>query len=70
MSTSVRDNGAIDDGQVVTEAINKKGRAGIVKNKLKRQLLYRKERLRKAREKRDRKQNRKREAEQLGEEVS
>ena len=46
-----------------------KWRSGIIKNKLRRQLLHRKERLRKARERHERKEDRKIKAEELGEEV-
>lgn len=68
MATSNEANGV---DQTLTETISTtpKGRAGLVKNKLRRQLIYRKERLRKAKEKHDRKVKRKREAKQLGEEV-
>jgi len=48
-------------------------RSSLIKNKLKRQLFYQKERLRKAKEKRDRKESRKRKVEELaelGEDVS
>lgn len=61
------------DNQNVTEApVSKRqrGRSGIIKNKLRRQLLYQKEKLRRAKERRERKAKRKREAEQLGEEVN
>ena len=47
--------------------------SSLIKNKLKRQLFYQKERLRKAKEKRDRKESRKRKVEELaelGEDVS
>ena len=71
MATSVTSKEPDGADQALTQVISttQKGRASLVKNKLRRQLLYRKERLRKARERRDRKEKRKREAEQLGEEV-
>ena len=68
MATSNEADGT-DQGLAETISTTPKGRASLVRNKLRRQLLYRKERLRKAKEKRDRKEKRKREAEQLGEEV-
>lgn len=71
MATSVASKEPDGADQVLTQVISttQKGRASLVKNKLRRQLLYRKERLRKARERRDRKEIRKREVEQLGEEA-
>ena len=71
MATSMTSKEPDGADQALTQVISttQKGRASLVKNKLRRQLLYRKERLRKARERRDRKEKRKREAEQLGEEV-
>ena len=68
MSTSAGNDEANDDPSG-TATSRQKGRSGIIKNKLKRQLLYRREKLRKAKERRERKENRKRKAEELGEEV-
>ena len=71
MSASVTNDGASGDDQDTTgtNTSRQKGRSGVIKNKLKRQLLYRKERLRKAKGRRERKVDRKRKAEELGEEV-
>lgn len=71
MSTSARNDEAdgVDNDPSGTATGRQKGRSGIIKNKLKRQLLYRREKLRKAKERRERKEKRKRKAEELGEEV-
>ena len=68
MSTSVTNN-ADDHDPTEANISRRQGRSGIIKNRLKRQLLYRREKLRKAKERRERKENRKRKAEQLGEDV-
>ena len=71
MSTSARNDEANDvDDPSGTTTSRQKGRSGTIKNKIKRQLLYRREKLRKGKERRERKENRKRKAEELGEEVN
>ena len=69
MSTSVTNDKQDDHDPSGTTTSRPKGSSSIIKNKVKRQLLYRREKFRKAKERRERKENRKRKAEQLGEEV-
>lgn len=69
MSEAKSSTNAVDHDVSETASKSQSRRAGVIKNKFKRQLLYRREKLLKAKEKRERKESRKRQAKQLGEEV-